>query len=118
MDSHSTHEIGPATRSWSIWASTYVPDLDTSWATRQPSLKPENTRATTHGNRRRVATRDAAEADVILLVAFGQPIPSQDTLAARWDVHKGTASKWLRDFECRGIIRRSVVGRCKMVASA
>jgi hypothetical protein len=70
------------------------------------------------GNRRRVATKAAAEADVIQLVARGEPIPSQDTLAERWGVHKGTASKWLRDFESRGILRRQVVGRCKMVAAA
>jgi uncharacterized membrane protein len=105
-------------------------------ATRQPSRKPENTRATTMatvevapandlepmppkgGNRRRVATKAAAEADVIQLVARGEPIPSQDTLADRWGVHKGTASKWVRDFEARGLIRRQVVGRCKMVAAA
>jgi uncharacterized membrane protein len=104
--------------------------------TRQPSRKPENTRATTMatvevapandleplppkpGNRRRVATKAAAEADVIQLVARGEPIPSQDTLADRWGVHKGTASKWVRDFEARGLIRRQVVGRCKMVAAA
>jgi lysylphosphatidylglycerol synthetase-like protein (DUF2156 family) len=106
------------------------------WHNRQPSRKPENTRATEAatvvpvasndleplppkgGNRRRVATKAAAEADVIQLVARGEPIPSQDTLADRWGVHKGTASKWLRDFESRGILRRQVVGRCKMVAAA
>jgi hypothetical protein len=106
------------------------------WHNRQPSRKPENTRATVAatvvpvasndpeplppkgGNRRRVATKAAAEADVIQLVARGEPIPSQDTLAERWGVHKGTASKWLRDFESRGILRRQVVGRCKMVAAA
>jgi hypothetical protein len=70
------------------------------------------------GNRRRVATKAAAEADVIQLVARGEPIPSQDTLADRWGVHKGTASKWVRDFEARGLIRRQDVGRCKMVAAA
>jgi hypothetical protein len=101
----------------------------------QPSQKPANTRATVGaeatvaandmeplppkpGNRRRVATKAAAEADVIQLVARGEPIPSQDTLADRWGVHKGTASKWVRHFEARGLIRRQVVGRCKMVAAA
>jgi hypothetical protein len=99
---------------------------------RQPSQTPVFPRATVAatvandleplppkgGNRRPVATKAAAEADVIRLVARGEPIPSQDTLAERWGVHKGTASKWVRDFEARGLIRRQVVGRCKMVAAA
>jgi hypothetical protein len=63
-------------------------------------------------------TRAAAETDLMELLARGAPIPSQDALAARWGVHKGTAAKWLGDFESRGIISRSVVGRCKMVAAA
>lgn len=75
------------------------------------------------GNRRpvvvrSVATRAAAEADVIQLIGRGQPLPSQDTLARRWGVHKGTASKWLADFEARGIIARHADGRRKIVAAA
>jgi hypothetical protein len=102
-------------------------------ATQQPS-EPRETRATVGnhggnptppkgGNRRivaikTVATRAAAEADVIQLVARGQRLPSQDTLATRWGVHKGTASKWCQDFETRGIIRRDRDGRSKQVAAA
>jgi hypothetical protein len=63
-------------------------------------------------------TRAGAEADLIEMLARGEPIPSQDALVGRWGVHKGTAAKWLADFEARGLIRRQVVGRCKMVAAA
>jgi hypothetical protein len=73
------------------------------------------------GNRlagNRVATKAAAEADVIRLVARGERLPSQGVLASRWGVHKGTCCKWLQDFEARGLISRTVEGRCKRVASA
>lgn len=70
------------------------------------------------GNRRTVATKAAAEADVIRLVARGEQLPSQDTLASRWLCHKGTVSKWVAEFEARGIITRTVEGRCKRIAAA
>lgn len=70
------------------------------------------------GNSRTVASKAAAEADVIRLVARGEQLPSQDVLAARWGVHKGTASKWLGDFERRGLIARYREGRAKRVAAA
>lgn len=66
----------------------------------------------------RVATRAAAEADIIRLVARGETLPSQDALSARWRVHKGTTSKWLADFERRGLIARQWDGRHKQVAAA
>lgn len=69
-------------------------------------------------NPRTVASKAAAEADVVRLVARGEPLPSQDTLADRWGVHKGTASKWLADFETRGLISRRREGRAKRVAAA
>lgn len=67
---------------------------------------------------RRVATCDAARADVIQLVQRGEPLPSQDTLAARWGCHKATASKWLARFEAEGHIARRIEGRRKAVAAA
>lgn len=70
------------------------------------------------GSLRTVASKAAAEADVIRLVARGERLPSQDALAARWGVHKGTASKWLADFETRGLISRHREGRAKRVAAA
>lgn len=70
------------------------------------------------GNRRPVSTKAAAEADIIELMGRRETIPSQDAFADRWGVGKGTVSKWLKDFERRGLIHRETVGRCKMVASA
>jgi len=66
----------------------------------------------------RVATRAAAEADVIRLVSRGERLPAQDVLARRWAVHKGTASKWLADFEKRGLIARTCDGRAKVISAA
>ena len=68
------------------------------------------------GNRRRHAfTKQAAEADVIRLFRENGSIPSQETLSERWQVGKGTVSKWMGDFERRGLISRETVGRCKTV---
>lgn len=67
---------------------------------------------------RPVATRAAAEADVVRLVVRGERPPSQEALARRWGVHKGTASKWLADFERRGLVVRTIVGRTKAVSVA
>jgi uncharacterized membrane protein len=74
------------------------------------------------GNRRHVAvrtvaTKAAAEADIIQLVARGEPLPSQDTLATRWQVHKGTVSKWVGDMERRGLIARQTDGRNKRLVA-
>lgn len=85
----------------------------------QPTPPKGGNRATIPtGNPRTVATKAAAEADVIRLVARGEPLPSQDAVAARWNVHKGTASKWLSDFERRGLVSRHREGRAKRVAAA
>lgn len=83
-----------------------------------PPPKRGNRATVASGNSRTVASKAAAEADVIRLVARGEALPSQDTLAARWGVHKGTASKWLADFEVRGLISRHRQGRAKRVAAA
>jgi hypothetical protein len=65
-----------------------------------------------------VASKAKAETDLIRLVARGERLPSQDALAQRWRVHKGTVSKWLADFEARGLVRRDWDGRHKQVAAA
>lgn len=72
----------------------------------------------TNGGQRTVATKAKAEADVIRLVARGEELPNQETLAERWGVHKGTASKWLGEFERRGVVTRTRDGRSKRVAAA
>jgi hypothetical protein len=59
-------------------------------------------------------TKAQAEADVVRLRGV---VPSQDDLADRWNVHKGTVSKWMRDFEARGLVRRQRAGHCMSVAA-
>lgn len=71
-----------------------------------------------HGNRATVASRARAEADVVRIVARGEQLPNQDELASRWGIHKGTASKWLAEFERRGLVTRARDGRSKRIAAA
>ena len=59
-------------------------------------------------------TKAQAEVEVVRLRGV---VPSQDDLAVRWNVHKGTVSKWMRDFEARGLVRRQRAGHCKSVAA-
>jgi hypothetical protein len=106
------HQVSPAPAAPATVAATVT------------ARKPEETDGNPRppGNRRlvavkTVATKAAAEADIIQLVARGEPLPSQDTLATRWHVHKGTASKWLGDFERRGLIVRQWDGRNKRLAA-
>lgn len=81
----------------------------------EPSLPSGGSR---RSRSQHVATRAAAEADVIRLVARGERLPSQETLARRWGVHKGTASKWLAGLEQRGLVARTVAGRAKAISAA
>lgn len=62
-------------------------------------------------------TRDEALADLTTLVKAGHHPESQDWLAARWNVQKGTISKWLRHWETAGQLpgNRQPEGRRKMV---
>jgi uncharacterized membrane protein len=69
-------------------------------------------------NRRRprVYTRLQAERDLICRLAFGDTIAAQDDLAKRWNVSKGTVSKWLARWERKRLIpRRQPNGRCKQL---
>lgn len=59
-----------------------------------------------------------AERDLVTLMALGTPIPSQDWLAERWGVQKGTVSKWMSKWERAGIVTRASVGRCKQIEAA
>jgi hypothetical protein len=70
------------------------------------------------GSRKRVFTRNEAQADVISLVERRKPIPSQDDLADRWNVTKSCVSKWLTLWEEDGLIQRESLGRCKTVRAA
>ena len=99
-----------------------VATLHPSSATIAATVANDDEPGPTGGNRRpvkrTVATRAAAEADVIRLIARGERLPPQGILAARWGIHAGTASKWCADFERRGIIARHVEGRCKRLVAA
>ena len=63
-------------------------------------------------------TKIAAERDLITLLALKKPIESQDHLADRWRVGKGTVSKWMSEWEDRGIVTRSIEGRRKLIVAA
>jgi len=64
-------------------------------------------------------TREQAEADLITLLALGQSVPSQRTLAERWHRPKQTVSDWLREWERDGLIpARRQIGREKMLAAS
>lgn len=63
-------------------------------------------------------TKLEAERDLVMLLALGKSISSQDELAERWGVGKGTASKWLSDWEERGLVTRAQYGRCKQIVAA
>lgn len=63
--------------------------------------------------------RQAFEADVLTRLALGQTIESQDEIAAAHGVHKGVASKWLKDMRERGLIPAAQrVGRCHRLVAA
>lgn len=64
-------------------------------------------------------TKDEALADLLTMLALGQSVPSQRTLAERWGRPKQTVSDWLREWEGDGLIpARRQVGREKMLAGA
>ena len=63
----------------------------------------------------RPKTKIQAERDIVTLIGMGRPIGSQEILALRWGVSKGTVSKWLADWERRGLLRRTSIGTRKSV---
>ena len=61
----------------------------------------------------------ASGTKVVQLLARGQPLPSQEVLRARWGLkHRATVSKWMTDFEAKGLIVRETEGRCKAIRAA
>lgn len=63
-------------------------------------------------------TRESALTDLVMILAAGSQIPEQRILAARWGVTPGCVSKWLADFEHRGLIDRPRDGKARMVLMA
>lgn len=66
----------------------------------------------------RVFSKQEALADLLTMTALGQTVDSQDALAARYGVRKGTISKWLTEWEEAGLIARAPNGRCKAIEAA
>jgi hypothetical protein len=62
-------------------------------------------------------SKTEALADLLAFVDGNGFVPSQVQLKERFGVgSKGTVSKWLSEWEARGLISRSQVGRCKVVS--
>lgn len=80
--------------------------------------KPDNP-SNAGPNSGHVFSRDEAERDLLTLLATGATIGSQDELANRWTVDKGTVSKWLKDMRNRRLIPAAQrVGRCHRLVAA
>lgn len=81
-----------------------------------PSVRIEPPRG---GGGVKVMNRDDALADLKALLKAGQEPESQDWLAERWGVQKGTASKWLSRWETEGELpgNRRTEGRRKTVVA-
>lgn len=59
-----------------------------------------------------------AERDLAGYIASNGTVPSQEFLRDRWKVRsKGTVSRWLRDWETRGLIQRRSDGRFKVTSA-
>ena len=81
---------------------------------RQP--KPDNPGNRPYGGQ--PFSKLEAERDLVTLLATGATVDEQNDLAVRWSVHKGTASKWLRDMRERGLIPASQrIGRRHVLRS-
>jgi hypothetical protein len=91
MTNTSTHEIGPATRPWSIWASTYVPDLDTF----SDSFSEEN-QAHTRSRKTKTHRLPAKHPVIFVLESVKVPVTNGE-LARLMGVSDGEASKRWRE---------------------
>lgn len=67
----------------------------------------------------RSKSKEEALADLKMLLRVGQTVPSQDWLADRWKVSKGTVSKWASDWEADDQIpARQRDGKVKFLVAA
>lgn len=67
----------------------------------------------------RVFSRTEAERDIVTMLASGATVASQDDLAARWSVDKGTVSRWLKHMREQGLVPAAQrVGRCNRLVAA
>jgi len=64
----------------------------------------------------RGTSKTVAEQDLRRRLATGETVSAQDELAERWQVNKGTVSKWVSEWERNGRIpARQTAGRCKTI---
>lgn len=64
-------------------------------------------------------SKDEALADLQTLLKIGQTVPSQDWLADRWKISKGTVSKWLSEWEASSTVpARQRDGKVKFLVAA
>ena len=66
-----------------------------------------------------LVTKAHAQMDLIRLLRSGEPVASQTVLTARWRVVDSTVSKWVDEWEGRGLVSRvsRVSGRQRRVKS-
>lgn len=79
-----------------------------------PPVSPETDRKPRGGR----MTKAEAERFVVTEAALRGELPSQDWIADRCGVSKGTVSKWLREWERSGLVSRARIGRVKVVEAA
>lgn len=92
----------------------------------EPAQLPQETveterrpRKPSGGNRPgRGLTKEETERYVVTELALGRSLPSQDFLADKAGVGKGTVSKWMTEWEQRGLVSRTRAGKCKMIEAA
>lgn len=68
--------------------------------------------------RRSYVERDDALVDLLQRLERGEAVPSQQSLADAWGVHKGAVSKWFKGWERAGLLSarsRTRDGRCNII---
>jgi MarR family len=63
-----------------------------------------------------VARRPCSQSEALAQFRQMREVGAQQFLADQWGVDKSTVSRWLRQWETEGLIRRQRDGRCKSVA--
>ncbi len=91
---------------------------------REPDNKPEFPDRSPRFSRRmrsghpKAHSRAQAEADLVTMLALGQSVPSQESLAQRWSRPKQTVSDWLAKWQDAGLIpARQQTGRVKRLVA-
>lgn len=112
---------GPANRTDFPNGSAGAPDLTAIEAKVRAVARKVRTAAGQSGPQGAQKTvrkdRQQALADLLTMLAIGQAVPSQVTLAQRWRRPETTVSDWLKRWEAEGLIKaRQAKGRVKVLA--